>query len=126
MEYLDYENIVEQFLRITGLRSAEFAQEALIGSGAASVLSKLTVTAAELSEFQRGLCEYAAAAVAAYKYVTEKCVTERPVMSENGEVKMACGDLEAVKAARELREQAVRMLCVAGIADYGDFMFAAI
>ena len=126
MEYLDYENMVEQFLRITGLSSEDFQQEALIGSGAAAVMARLTVSSDQLTDFQRGLCEYAAAAVAAYRFVSEKCLRERPVMSENGRVSFSPCDLEAVKAARELKEQAVRLLCTAGIAEYGDFMFTAV
>ncbi len=126
MEYLDYGNIVDQFLRITGVKAEEFAQEALVGSGAASVMSMLTVSAGELTEFQLKLCEYAAAAVAAYRFVNERCLTSQPVMSENGTVSVRPGDEKAVKAACELRERSLRLLCTAGIADYGDFAFTAV
>ena len=126
MEYLDYENIVSEFLRITGLKQEQFEQESLISSGTAAVMFMLKVSADELTEFQRGLCEYAAAAVAAYRFAAEKCLTERPVMSENGEVSLSPCDIKAVQAAREVRERALRLLCTAGIADYGDFSFEAV
>lgn len=126
MEYLDYDRTVSQFLRITGTSGGEFEHSALIENGIGAVVSRLKKDPAELDGEQLRHCEYAAAAVAAYEYAAEQCMKERPVMSENGSVSIRTGSLDAVKAAREIKRQAIDLLCVLGLADRGDFIFTAV
>lgn len=126
MEYLDHDRTVSQFLRMTGISGCEFEHEALIENGASAVITRLRKDPSELEEDQLRKCEYAAAAIAAYEFAAEQCMKETPVMNENGKVSIRLGSVEAVRAAREIKRQAIDMLCLLGLAERGDFLFTAV
>lgn len=123
---MDYERIKAEFLRMVGLSADKFRERALIERGTEEIVSRLKKAVSEMSEEEVRLCEYGAAACAAFTYGSEKCMRAVPVMSENGTVNMREGSFEAAKAAFEAKRQAVGVLCRRGLLDSGDFFFTAV
>lgn len=126
MKYLDHDRVLEQFLRITGMRAEDFSHTALLENAEGYVISHLCASADQLDDSGRAYCEYAAAAVAVYDYAFELCLKEKRVMSETGEVALKREDGGLLETAAELRANALRQLEQCGLAEYGDFAFIGV
>lgn len=126
MKILDHDKVLAHFLRMTGMEAEDFSHAALFDNAESFLLSHLNVSGESLDAGQTALCEYAAAAVAVYDHAFELCLRERRVMSETGEVVLKREDRSALETAAELRQNAMRLLASAGIADIGDFAFMGV
>lgn len=126
MNYLNYDGVLAQFLRITGMRAEDFSHISLLENAENYVISHLSVTPETLTEDRLSACEYAAAAVAVYDYAFELCLKERRVMSDTGEVSAERADGSLIDTARAMREDALRQLAALGIAEHGGFAFMGV
>ncbi|MCB6616713.1 hypothetical protein [Ruminococcus sp. 210702-SL.1.03] len=94
MKYLEYEKVKRDFQRLTAVSDEEFeAQQyaALLENAEIYVVSQLMISPSELTEEQKAVCVYAAAAVAAYDRAFELVLSRKAVMTENGEVAVVRG-----------------------------------
>ena len=123
---MDTSEIKQMFCDITGVSSAETRYDQLILNGETLVLSRLTVAESDIGETGTLCCEFAAAASAAYEYACIAADTERPVMSENGEVRIKRSFPELVKDMEKLKDSAFGVLSAAGLTERGGFAFLAV
>ena len=123
---MDYDRIQQIFMDITGVDAEHFKYRQMIENGRQLVTSRLKVDVGSLDQVKIGCCEYAAAACAAYEYACADAATERPVMSENGEVVVRRGSAELADAMKKLRASAFDMLAAAGLTNGGGFAFKMI
>lgn len=123
---MDYDRIQQIFMDITGIDAEHFRYRQLIENGRQLVTSRLKLPISSLDPVRIGCCEYAAAACAAYEYACADAVSERPVMSENGEVVIKRGSADLADAMKKLRTSAFDLLTAAGIINGGGFAFKAV
>lgn len=123
---MDTSSIKQMFCDITGVSSTETRYDQLILNGETLVRSQLTADESDIGETGTLCCEFAAAASAAYEYACITADNERPVMSENGEVRVRRSFPELVKDMEKLRDSAFGVLAAAGLADSGGFAFLAV
>jgi hypothetical protein len=116
MEHLDYDRVKSRFLSVTGMSPEDFSEGSIFDNAETFVLSRLCIPPDQLTDPQRKLCEYAAAAVAVYDRSVTLCLSDRPVMSETGRVTAQREKQDVIRAAEQLRSEAFGQLAAAGIA----------
>lgn len=123
---LSYNNIVAHFRRMTGMTEADYCHDELIFEARDWIIQRLKKPEITLTMDEAAICEYAAAAAAAYSYACETSVTAERVMSENGTVTRSLPDRTLTARAAELKADALDKLASAGLTDYGGFVFMGV
>ncbi len=129
MKYLEYENVKRDFQRLTAVNDEEFeAQQygTLLENAEIYVVSQLIISPSELTENQKAVCVYAAAAVAAYDRAFELVLSRKAVMTENGEVAVVRGGEELLQCAYGLRRAAAEKLIALGLVMDDTFSFMGV
>lgn len=123
---LSYNNIVAHFRRMTGMTEADYCHDELIFEGRDMIRGRLNKPEASLTLDESAICEYAAAAVAAYSYACERSICMEKIMSENGTTALSLPDRTLTARAAELKADALEKLASTGIANFGGFVFTGV
>lgn len=121
MAEIKKENIKNRFQRMTGLGSLTSFSDLFD-----MAYAKLCALAGdrELSADEAAMCEYAAAADAAYAYTLEEAAKYELMFTEQGGARRRHADDDSVAAAKQRRDNAFAQL--SGIIGDADFIFRAI
>ncbi|MGN1132843.1 MAG: hypothetical protein ACI4RN_00135 [Oscillospiraceae bacterium] len=102
MSQLSKANIIEIFLKLTGISKEEFNQQEIIESSAVYIESRLS--GKTLSAEEKNRCEYAAAVCGVYEYILSRNLAEKIVVTQSGKAVSDYSDSNAVSAAYKLKQ----------------------